>query len=117
MTGKDDKAYLKHILECIDAIHDHCGHAPERLEEGGMAWDAVMRRLQIMAESTARLSDKAKQGMPEIAWSKIKSFRNVLVHDYLGDIDPIIVRKIIQDYLPPLRKACQHLLEQWEKTL
>ena len=43
-----------------------------------------MRNLQIMAESTQRLSDAIKEAHPEVDWYKISGFRNVLVHGYLG---------------------------------
>ena len=42
--------------------------------------DAVMRNLQIMAESIQRLSDATKEAHPEVDWYKIPGFRNVLVH-------------------------------------
>jgi uncharacterized protein with HEPN domain len=29
------------------------------------------------------------------------------IHDYLGEIDPIIVRGVITQYLPQLKKFCE----------
>ncbi len=52
--------------------------------------DAVLRNLQVLAESTQRLSEEFKSRHPEIEWYKIAGLRNILVHDYLGiDIETV----------------------------
>jgi uncharacterized protein with HEPN domain len=50
----------------------------------------MMRRcgiLQTMAEASQKLPESLKAQYPEIEWRKISAFRNVIVHNYLGDID------------------------------
>jgi len=49
-----------------------------------MAQDAVLRNLQVLAESTQRLSEDFKSQHPKIEWYKISGLRNILEHDYLG---------------------------------
>lgn len=46
-----------------------------------MVQDAVLRNLQVLAESTQRLSDDFKLQHSEIEWYKIADLRNILVHD------------------------------------
>lgn len=46
--------------------------------------DAVLRNLQVLSESTQRLSDELKERHPEVQWFSISGLRNVLVHNYLG---------------------------------
>jgi len=46
--------------------------------------DAVMRNLQILAESTQRLSHSLRELHPEFDWRSISGFRNVAVHEYLN---------------------------------
>jgi uncharacterized protein with HEPN domain len=41
------------------------------------------------------------------SWREISGFRNILVHNYLGDIDPNTVAAVINTHLPPL-EACVH---------
>lgn len=72
--------------------------------------DAVLRNLQTMAETTQRLSDGAKATQPQIPWSEIAAFRNVLVHDYLG-IDIELVWDITQDEVPALKSAIEAILD------
>ena len=60
-----------------------------------MLQDAVIRNLQIMAESTMRLSNQLKAQHDEVNWSGIAGFRNVVVHDYM-DLDMEMFWEIIQ---------------------
>lgn len=81
---KDDRRYLLHILECISRIEEDISGGKTAFESSHMIQDAVLRNLQVMAESTQRLSDGFKATHPDIAWASIAGFRNVLVHDYFG---------------------------------
>ena len=42
--------------------------------------DAVIRNLQILAESSQRLSSDIKGTEPQIPWRELAGFRNVIVH-------------------------------------
>lgn len=68
--------------------------------------DAVLRNLQVLAESTQRLSDEFKTLHKEIEWNKISGLRNILVHDYLG-IDTETVWNIISKELAALDRVLQ----------
>lgn len=71
--------------------------------------DAVIRNLQVMSESTMRLSDETKEFYAEVEWFKIRGFRNVLVHDYLGtDLERVWM--IIENDLPALKMVVQKML-------
>ncbi len=107
---KDDTLYLIHIGECIDRIESYTqGMAKEAFQAAEMVQDAVIRNLQTMAESTQRLSAKAKESRPEIDWYKIAGFRNVLVHDYLG-VDLEKIWAIVRNNLPILKDAVDDML-------
>ena len=68
-----------------------------------MVQDAVIRNLQVLAESTQRLSDDFKARHPHVDWRALAGFRNVLVHEYLGvDIDR--VWQIVERNLPELKR-------------
>jgi uncharacterized protein with HEPN domain len=82
---KDEQLYLIHIQESLARIDEYLGDIDEPgFLENHMLQDAVIRNLQVMAESCQRLSDETKSKHPEIDWRKISGFRNVVVHDYLG---------------------------------
>ena len=69
--NKDDTVYLHHVLECIRRITEDIAEGRERFMEAHTLQDAVLRNLQVMAESTQRLSDTAKATQPDVEWRKI----------------------------------------------
>jgi len=75
-----------------------------------MIQDAVLRNLHTLSESTQRLSDALKVHYPEVDWTSIAAFRNVVVHDYLG-IDLPRVWDIVERDLPDLKRAISTMLE------
>ncbi len=106
---KDQRVNLQHILECIESVEEYTAEGRTAFQASRMAKDATLRRLQVMAESTQRLSEDLKAQHPDIDWRALASFRNVLAHDYLG-IDTDEVFSAIQRNLPPLRSAIESLL-------
>ena len=98
---RDEGVYLEHILECIARIQRYTAGGLELLRTDEMTHDAVMRNLQVLAESCMRMSSEIRERRREIDWKGIAGFRNVMVHDYL-DLDLEKILEIIQVELPPL---------------
>lgn len=92
---KDDRLYLVHVLECIDRIERYTAEGKMAFMADERTQDAVLRNLQVLSESTQRLSADLKSAHPEVDWRGISGFRNVLVHDYLG-INLIRVWEIVE---------------------
>ena len=107
--NKDDRVYLLHILECIRRIAEYVADGRDQFMESHTLQDAVLRNLQVLAESTQRLSEPAKALQPEIEWRKIAAFRNILVHDYLG-IDLETIWDVTQRDVPELQQAIEEML-------
>jgi uncharacterized protein with HEPN domain len=99
-----DKVYLEHILECLIKIKQYTRKGRECFLEDDLIQDAVLRRLQTMAESTQRLSDDFKVKVTEVDWRALSGFRNVLVHEYLEGIDLERTWDIIESYLPDFER-------------
>jgi uncharacterized protein with HEPN domain len=77
---KEDRSYLKYILECVRRVEKHRRSGHRRFLESDAIQDAVLRNLQTtMTESIQRLSDEIKATQPHIRWEAISGFRNVLV--------------------------------------
>jgi uncharacterized protein with HEPN domain len=76
-----------------------------------MIQDAVLRNLHTLTESAGKLSKRLLSRYPQIDWSGVIGFRNVVVHDYLG-IDLDITWKIVKQDLPALRKAVREMLAE-----
>jgi uncharacterized protein with HEPN domain len=103
---KDDLLYVEHILECIERVEDYCGQGERAFFAQRIIQDAVLRNLQLLAESSKRLSEVTKSGHPEVDWRGVAGFRNVLVHDYLN-VNLRRAWEIVSLDLPVLRKQME----------
>jgi uncharacterized protein with HEPN domain len=101
LSDRHDRDYLEHMLRAAEAIRRSTAGGRERFLADEDAFDAGLRRLHTIAESTQRLSAGLKDRHPEIPWVRIAGFRNRIVHAYM-DVDPDLVWSVIQDELPAL---------------
>ncbi len=108
---KDEHLYLEYILECIHKIEDYTEMDEARFMKSSMIQDAVVRNLQVMAETTQRISEKIKSKYPDIEWRGIAGFQNILVHDYLG-LDLEKVWEVIERRLPTLKKQIEIIMKK-----
>jgi len=110
---KDDRFYLRHILDCIQRIEADTAGGIESFRASRTIQDAVIRNLQILAESSQRLSAVLKSRWTEVEWNRIAAFRNVLVHDYLGlDMDRIWI--VTQRDVPALKTSIERMLREFD---
>jgi len=105
---KSWQAYALLILDVVAKI----GRIQARgdLTQDEVLYDAALRNLQTLSEATQMLPDHLKQQFPTIPWREISGFRNILVHNYLGDIDSLTVQSVIDRHLPPLIDCVQAML-------
>jgi uncharacterized protein with HEPN domain len=115
MSSDRDLIYLTHIMECIEAIETYTTQGQKDFLSNALVQDAVLRRLQIMAESTQRLSDELKAQAPNVDWRALAGFRNVLVHDYLGGINLQRVWDAVENNLPALKGQVERILKDFEE--
>ena len=102
-----DAFYLAHIPECIENIDRYC--ATTDLESDQRTLDAVLRQLQILTESSKRVSPELKTAFPEVRWRELAGFRNVVVHDYLG-IRVERIWPVVREDLPKLKTQIPAIL-------
>ncbi len=106
--SKSWQPYALHILDAIakirriqargDLIHDE------------VLYDAALRNLQTLSEATQLLPEEKKALFAAIPWREISGFRNILVHNYLGNIDPLTVVAVIDKQLQPLEECMRAML-------
>jgi len=63
--------------------------------------DSVIRRFEVMGEAARRVSQEAREALPEVPWAQMVSMRNFLIHDY-GDVDLDTVWDTAQRDIPRL---------------
>jgi uncharacterized protein with HEPN domain len=107
-VSKAWQPYAQHILDAIAKIRRI--QARGDIKEDDILYDAAPRNLQTLSEATQLLPPVRKAQCPNIPWREISGFRNILVHDYLGTIDPITVAAVIDDHLPALEDCIGRML-------
>jgi uncharacterized protein with HEPN domain len=107
---KDDRIYLQHISDCISRIQEYTREGQQAFLRDTRTQDAVLRNLQVLAESARRISTSFGESHPEVPWKNIAGFRNVLVHDYLG-VDLQQIWNVLATDLPDLRDKIKRVLE------
>ena len=75
---KDDRLYLVHVAECIERIEQFTTVGREGFMSDRKTQDAVLRNLQILSESTMRLSESLKATHSEVDWRRIQAVLNSL---------------------------------------
>lgn len=103
-----DRVLLAHMRECLDRIREYTNADRTRFETSRLVQDAVLRNLQILAESSQRLSSEIKGTEQQIPWRELAGFRNVIAHGYLG-VDLGAVWLVVEQDLPPLTEAVNRM--------
>jgi len=108
MSAKDDSVYVDHMLMCIQKINEYTEGSKEKFFVSPLVQDAVIRNLQVLAESSQRISDDMKLLHEDVAWRDISGFRNILVHDYLG-IDCETIWSVVEQDIPALYQSLKKM--------
>lgn len=111
---KDEKIFLKHMLESIELITKFTKDlSKEDFLDNPLVQEGVMRRIEIMGEAVKNIPKSFRDNHPEIEWRKIAGTRDVLIHDYLGtDLD--LVWDIVKRDIPDLKKKIRNILDEME---
>jgi len=104
-VSRDVRLYLEDIAEACARVEEYAG----ALDQAGfianrMAYDAVVRNLEIIGEAVKHLPEELRAAMPEVEWRKAAGLRDMLAHAYFG-IDDDILWNVIRDKLPGLCSA------------
>ena len=108
----NDRPNLMAIVDAIDQIQNYTDEIAnaDDFYENRMVFDATLMNFVLIGEMCGRISDELKGTHSEVEWQKIKDFRNLVAHDYLG-IDAEEVWQIIGDKLVPLRGQIEQILK------
>ena len=108
---RDDLGRLSDILEAINKIESKIGNNRSDFDSDEMLQVWVLHHLQIIGESTSRLSKELFAQYPESPWRKIIGMRNILVHQYF-DIDLDVVWDAATNDLPSLKLQIKNILTE-----
>jgi uncharacterized protein with HEPN domain len=112
MTEEErERERLQYIAHSIARIEEYTRGSHDVFLSEPIVQDAVLRRLETLADATSKLSDALKARHPEIPWREVYGFRNVAAHAY-EHLDIGRVWEIVEDYLPILKAAVHEELSR-----
>jgi uncharacterized protein with HEPN domain len=101
----DQLGRLQDILEACLLIEDYvAGVSVNEFFGDTEKQDAVIRRIEIIGEATAHLSDTTRALLPALPFRQMRGMRNVVAHDY-GHVDVALVWKAATGNIPSIRRV------------
>ena len=73
--------------------------------------DAVIRRIEIIGEAAAHLSDATRREIPELPFRRMRGMRNIVAHDY-ANVDVRIVWEVATVHVPEVRAVLEKFFTQ-----
>jgi len=108
--------YVDYIISAMEDINRYIGDSDAAtFFDESMAYDAVIRKLEVMTDATKNLPQSWKDRYQHINWKGMTAFRNILAHGYVDAIEDEVVWSIIKDHIPPLKLVMLEILEEHNK--
>lgn len=105
-----DFSYLKDILDSAkNAVLYLSETSFDKFINDEILQDAVIRRIEIVGEASARVSEKTQNELPDLPWREMKGMRNLLIHEY-DAIDLEEVWNTVKNELPKLIEQIELIL-------
>ena len=106
----DQLGRLRDIREACSLIESYmAGVSSEDFFEDTEKQDAVIRRIEIIGEATAHLSEATHAQLPALPFRQMRGMRNIVAHDY-GHVDVGLVWKAATEKIPLIRRVLDDFL-------
>lgn len=111
-SERDPWLYVEDMLGFAEQAGAYAGNREaDALRTDAMRWDALLHKLVLLGEASAKVPESIRRLAPDLPWRNIVATRNRVIHAYLG-VDAEIVHSIVRDDLPALIAALHLLLLQ-----
>lgn len=110
MTDNDAR-FLVYIRDSIALVREYAGGGRESFDTEPVVKDAILRRLETLADAAGRLSPELKSRHPVTPWRAITGFRNIAAHGYM-EVRSDGVWEIIEEHLDPIQTVVDEELSR-----
>lgn len=108
--SRDFRLYLADIIQSCDRIDEYItGHSFESFSQDYKTVDAIARNLEIIGEAVTNIPTETLVLRPEINWSDVAGFRDVIAHQYFR-VKLTVVWDAINFELAGIRTAASKIL-------
>ena len=116
MPSDNPSLRFQDILDNIARIESHVAGLDSAgdFARDALRQDAVERCFARISEAAVKLGGQALVHAPDIPWHDIRGIGNILRHAYDG-VDPDILWNAVNHELPPLKAACEKVLEDMKR--
>ena len=112
MSDREWNFYLDDMISFAEKVMAYTdGLDQSEFEASGLNYDATVRNLELLGESSMHIPSKIREANSAIPWRQLIATRNRLIHGYLG-IDNDTVWSIIRDDIPVLLPELRKLRDQ-----
>ncbi len=112
MSEREWGFYLDDMTRFAEKVLTYTeGLDQESFEADEKAYDATLRKLELIGEAATHIPDAIRETYSAIPWRQVVATRNRLIHGYLG-MDNDILWSIIRDDIPNLVKELKRLKGQ-----
>ena len=105
----------KILSDMLNAAHRARGYAAEldfeweRFYASPLYQDAIIRRIEIIGETSAELPDEIKKALPQVSWGEMIGMRNELIHAHFN-VNLVIVWGVVINHIPALIETLETLV-------
>ena len=105
------KERILHVINAIHLIQEYTyNYSYNDFVSDYKTFDACMYQFTIIGEATSNIITTILDKY-DYPWSKVKSFRNFILHEYHA-VEDIVIWNTIKDILPDLEKLMIQILEK-----
>lgn len=105
---------VEDILEAVERISRYTAGMDEKtFTEDEKTVDAVIRNMTVIGEAARFIPPEVETEYAHVPWTKMRGFRNVVVHEYFG-VSTAILWQTVQANLPPLVPELRRILQDAE---
>lgn len=98
---------LRDIREAARLITSYVAGTTELTFRGDrQKQDAVIRRIEIIGEAAAHLTEETRQAIPALPFRKMRGMRNIVAHDY-ANVDLKIVWEVATTQVPEINAVLE----------